>query len=111
MSKVNLIQEWNESLTKASAPAKRISISTELIGDVLCRACGYYLGKLSQLRQYGNSYFVNEHDFYNRIKEKLFSEPKQFQTSSITGNLFVCESILKYSFTVYLIHRQNIMRK
>ncbi|CAF1462827.1 unnamed protein product [Rotaria magnacalcarata] len=81
----SLIKEWSESLTKALATEKIVSENTELIGDVLCRACGYHLGKLSRLRQYGQSYFINDHDFYNRIEEKILPEPREYVTTSVTG--------------------------
>ncbi|CAF3773496.1 unnamed protein product [Rotaria socialis] len=81
----SLIKEWSESLTKALATERIVSENTELIGDVLCRACGYHLGKLSRLRQYEQSYFISDHDFYNRIEEKLLPEPKEYVATLITG--------------------------
>ncbi len=57
-----------------------------MIGDVLCRACGYVLGRLAGLRQSGPSYFVNDHDFYNRIEEKKYAEPEEFGKTFVIGN-------------------------
>ncbi|CAF0763877.1 unnamed protein product [Rotaria sordida] len=82
-----LITEWNESLIKALTIETTITKNTELIGDVLCRACGYLLGKLSRVRQYKQSYFVNDHDFYNRIEEKLSSEPQEHSKISVIGKV------------------------
>ncbi|CAF2444552.1 unnamed protein product [Rotaria sp. Silwood2] len=80
-----LITEWNESLIKALATETTIGKNIELTGDILCRACGYLLGKLSRVRQHEQSYFVNDHDFYNRIEEKLLPEPHEYSRTSVTG--------------------------
>ncbi|CAF0856024.1 unnamed protein product [Rotaria sp. Silwood1] len=81
----SLITEWNESLTKTLITETTMLKNIELIGDVLCRACGYLLGKLSQVRQHGQSYFISDHDFYNRIEEKVSSEPQEYLKTLVTG--------------------------
>lgn len=57
----------------------------ELVGDVLCRACGYVLGRLEKLRQEGPAYFVHDQDFYDRIEEKMYPEPEEFGRTLVTG--------------------------
>lgn len=59
--------------------------TTQLTGDILCRSCGYTLGRLELLRQCGPSYFVNDSEFYNRIEEKMYSEPEEFGKTLVTG--------------------------
>ncbi len=56
-----------------------------MVGEVLCRACGYLLGDLARLRQHGDSYFVNDHDFYNLIEEKLLPR-REYVKTAVTGN-------------------------
>jgi hypothetical protein len=58
-----------------------------LVGEVLCGACGYVLCNLARLRQHGDSFFVNDHDFYIRIEEKLSHERREYVKTVITGNL------------------------
>jgi hypothetical protein len=61
------------------------SKKTELIGDVLCGSCDYFLGKLGRLCRNAEAYFINDDDFYNRIEEELFPEPEVYKKSSVTG--------------------------
>ncbi len=95
-----MITEWNESLTRTSVSQINISKNTELHGDVLCRACGYFLGKLERLRHYGDLYFINDDDFCNRIEEKLLPEPEEFPKSSNMGIL--CQFFLNIH-CIYLL--------
>jgi hypothetical protein len=76
-----------------------MSKNTELLGEVLCRACSYKLGQLEALRQYGPSYFVNDHDFYNRIEEKKYPEPEEFGRTLVIGSIF--EYPLKFSNPIF----------
>jgi len=82
-----LITEWNQNLTKAFISQASIPKDNELIGEVLCGACGYLLGNVARLRQHGDSYFINDRDFYNRIEEKLSHEPREYVKTVIKGNL------------------------
>ncbi|CAF1008589.1 unnamed protein product [Adineta steineri] len=84
-TKESFIQKWEESLLNTITLQINISESTELTGDVLCRACGYILGELGKVRQYENAYFISEQDFYNRIEEKIFNQPRIFARSSDIG--------------------------
>jgi hypothetical protein len=79
-----------------------MSKNIELTGVVLCRACGYVLGQLAGLRQYGPSYFVNDHDFYNRIEEKINPEPLEFGKTLVTGNIFEYSLKFFYLFIIYI---------
>jgi hypothetical protein len=76
----------------------------ELIGDVLCRACGYLLGRLEGLRQSGPSYFINDHDFYNRIEERMYPESEEFGKTLVIGN--ISGYSLKF-FYLFLISTQR----
>ncbi|CAF1008845.1 unnamed protein product [Adineta steineri] len=84
-AKESFIQKWEESLLKTITLQTNISESTELTGDILCRACGYLLGKLDKVCQYENAHFISDHDFYNRIEEKIFNQPQIYARSSDIG--------------------------
>lgn len=86
-----------------------MSKNTELTGDVRCRACSYVLGRLEGLRQYGPSYFVHDHDFYNHIEEKMYPEPEEFGKTLVTGN--ISEYSLKFSNSIFFIQRKSVMWK
>jgi len=88
-----LIIEWNQNLTKALISQATIPKDDELIGEVLCGACGFILGNLARLRRHGDSYFINDHDFYNRIEEKLSPERREYVKTVITGNLNLFKNI------------------
>lgn len=83
------MKEWKEAFIKPLVVEKNIPKNTELTGDILCRACDYLLGKLSRLRQNGQAYFISDHDFYNRIEEKLSPERKEYVKTFVTGNSFI----------------------
>ncbi len=74
-------------MTKALISQANIPKDNELIGEVLCGSCGYLLGNLAQLRHHGDSYFVNDRDFYNRIEEKLSNQRREYVKTIVTGNL------------------------
>ena len=79
------------------------------MGDVLCRACGYLLGPLAQMRLYFHYYFVDDHEFYNRIEEKIFSQVEEHHRTTDTGNLFA--STLKIQLIPFSVRlrRQSIV--
>ena len=77
--------EWNASLTKVSTPPVIFAEPPLLMGDVLCRACGYLLGPLAQMRLYFHYYFIDDHEFYNRIEEKIFSHVEEHHRTIDTG--------------------------
>ena len=80
-----------------------------LMGDVLCRACGYLLGPFARMRLYSHYYFVDDHDFYNRIEEKIFSQVEEHHRTTDTGNLFARTLKIRLSsFSVHQ-HRQSIV--
>ena len=81
----HLLNRWKESLSKSSLSQSAARSETALTGDILCRACGYQLGSLAQLRQYGTSFFIHADDFYNRIEEKAYAEPEEFAKTRVTG--------------------------
>jgi len=60
--------------------------NTSLNGKIQCR-CGYFLGKLDALRQRGQSYFISDFDFYNRIEEKNDDEPQEYGKTRVLGKI------------------------
>ncbi|UJR23748.1 hypothetical protein I4U23_026725 [Adineta vaga] len=81
----SLVSEWNNNLQRIAMLQKSSTKTTELTGDVLCGACDFVLGPLSQLRRHGDAYFLNNRDFYNCVEEKLFAKPEVYTKSTTTG--------------------------
>lgn len=99
-----MINEWTENLNQAIKAKETISKRSELTGDVLCRACGYALGRLENLRQNGPAYFVYDQDFYDRIEEKMYPEPEEFGRTLVTGIPIELSSIIFIDFCFQVKH-------